>query len=72
MRWATYRGPRGGERVGLVVNGEIRALDRPATLLGMLSAGGSTMAEEALIARRRPAEVVPLSRARLIGAPSPQ
>ena len=66
MRWATYRGPRGGERVGLVVNGEIRALDRPATLLGMLSAGGSTMAEEALIARRRPAEVVPLSRARLM------
>ena len=66
MRWATYRGPRGGERVGLVVNGEIRALDRPATLLGMLSAGGSTMAEEALIARRRPAEVVPLARARLM------
>ena len=66
MRWATYRGPRGGERVGLVVNGEIRALDRPATLLGMLSAGGSTLAEEALIARRRPAEVVPLSRARLM------
>ncbi len=66
MRWASYRGSPGAERVGVVIDGQIRALERPATLLGLLGQGATALAEAAAVARKRPAEVVDLGDVRLL------
>jgi 2-keto-4-pentenoate hydratase/2-oxohepta-3-ene-1,7-dioic acid hydratase in catechol pathway len=66
MRWATYRGAPGADRVGVVVDGQIRALERPTTLLGLLGQGPTALAEAAAVARKRPAEVVDLGDVRLL------
>ncbi|HEX2090278.1 MAG TPA: fumarylacetoacetate hydrolase family protein [Actinomycetota bacterium] len=40
MRWATFRTDAGEERVGVLVDEEIRALDRGVTLLGLIEKSG--------------------------------
>ena len=58
MRWATYRGHAAESRSGLVRQQGDPGAGPAGHPVGDAPAGGSTMAEEALIARRRPAEVV--------------
>lgn len=70
MRWATFRTDAGEERVGVLVDEEIRALDRGVTLLGMLGkSGGLQSAGDR--AMRDPADVFGLDSVQLM-APIPR
>ena len=60
MRWVTFAGERDDERVGLVVDGDVRALPPGATLLGLLGDDGEKLADAGERARRDPADVVSL------------
>lgn len=65
MRWATYRHPdghpgSGADRVGLVVDAELRALPPGRSLVDLLGDGGERLAGAADEARRSPEEVVAL------------
>jgi 2-keto-4-pentenoate hydratase/2-oxohepta-3-ene-1,7-dioic acid hydratase in catechol pathway len=60
VRWATFRGPAGDERVGVVQDDAIRALPAGPTMLELLTEGAdlSELATQALAA---PADVVALA-----------
>jgi 2-keto-4-pentenoate hydratase/2-oxohepta-3-ene-1,7-dioic acid hydratase in catechol pathway len=62
MRWVTYGAP---ERVGIVEDGEIRALDDTRTLLQLIEAGPDELTAAGDRARNAPAEVVPFTGATL-------
>jgi 2-keto-4-pentenoate hydratase/2-oxohepta-3-ene-1,7-dioic acid hydratase in catechol pathway len=65
MRWATFRTNAGEERVGVLVGGEIRALEAAATLLGLLGeSGGLQSAGDR--AMRDPADVFDLDSVQLM------
>ncbi|SFK73461.1 fumarylacetoacetate hydrolase family protein [Geodermatophilus ruber] len=71
MRWVTYRSAAaGGERVGLVEDGQIHGLRAPDRLLDLLGDDGERMAGAAEEARRDPLEVVDLDEA-VLRAPVP-
>jgi len=71
MRWVTYRSPADGrERAGLLRDGEVRAPDATASLLGLIEADGGLDAAAAQ-AERAPAEVVDAAGLRLC-APIPR
>ncbi|MEN3266577.1 fumarylacetoacetate hydrolase family protein [Pseudonocardia sp.] len=71
MRWVTYRSPADGrERAGLLRDGEVRAPDATASLLGLIEADGG-LAAAAAQAERAPAEVVDAAGLRL-RAPIPR
>lgn len=57
MRWVSYVGGDGGERVGLLDADEVRGMPPGTTLLGLLRKHGSTLTEPARIAREAPAEI---------------
>jgi 2-keto-4-pentenoate hydratase/2-oxohepta-3-ene-1,7-dioic acid hydratase in catechol pathway len=65
MRWATFTDRDGGERVGLVRDGEVRALGPGVRLLDLLGDDGGRMAEAAERASREPADVHDLASVRL-------
>lgn len=65
MRWATYRGDGGDERAGLVQDGFIYGLPDRRSVRDLLGDDGETMAAAADLARRCPAEEIPLSGAPL-------
>jgi 2-keto-4-pentenoate hydratase/2-oxohepta-3-ene-1,7-dioic acid hydratase in catechol pathway len=65
MRWATYADQDGRDRVGLVRDGEVRALPPGTRLLDLLSDDGERMAEAAVRAEREPADVHDLAAVRL-------
>ena len=73
MRWVTFRAPdqAGPDRVGLVIDQLIHALDGVNSLQQLLGDDGTRLSEAAERARRSPAEVRPLSAARLL-PPIPQ
>ncbi len=59
MRWVTFRhGPRGVDRVGLVVDSTVHALAEGVTLIGLLGDDGERLATAGETALRDPAEVV--------------
>jgi 2-keto-4-pentenoate hydratase/2-oxohepta-3-ene-1,7-dioic acid hydratase in catechol pathway len=61
MRWVTFRRVTDGEdRIGLVVESELRALPAGATLLGLLGDDGERLAAAGDRALRDPADVFPL------------
>ena len=66
MRWATFRTDAGEERVGVVSDGEIRALDPGITLLGLVAEGPDALFGAGERALARPADVLPLDRVRLL------
>lgn len=71
MRWVTYLSPADGrERAGLLRDGEVRAPDATASLLGLIEADGGLDAAAAQ-AERTPAEVVDAAGLRL-RAPIPR
>ena len=65
MRWVTYRAGDGGERAGLVVDGQIHALDDETRLIDLLGDDGERMAAAAERAAANPREVVSLDSADL-------
>ncbi len=68
MRWVTYRASDQGDgvdRIGLVIDGMIHALEGCHSLQGLLGDDGTRLREAAARARRSPAEIRPLSAARL-------
>jgi len=66
MRWATYLSASdGAERVGLVHGGALHGLPPPTRLLDLLGGDGTRLAQAAEAAIRGPAEVLPLTDARL-------
>lgn len=58
MRWATYTSQTGDERVGVVEDQKIYALDTTATLLDLLGDGAEKLLEAGRSASRNPAEEV--------------
>src|SRR5262249_37645453 len=66
MRWAAFRDEEGRERVGLVSDMELLALEPGVTLLALLGDDGERLAGAGDRARTDPAEVLPLDRARLL------
>ncbi|HSP10659.1 MAG TPA: fumarylacetoacetate hydrolase family protein [Candidatus Dormibacteraeota bacterium] len=69
MRWVTFRrGPRDGDRVGVVVESQVHVLPEGITLLALLGDGLAAAGDRAL---RDPADVVALDQVTLC-APIPQ
>jgi 2-keto-4-pentenoate hydratase/2-oxohepta-3-ene-1,7-dioic acid hydratase in catechol pathway len=66
MRWASFRDDLGRERVGLVSEMELLALEPGATLLGLLGDDGERLAAAADVARTNPADVLRLDQATLL------
>ncbi|MGW9027108.1 fumarylacetoacetate hydrolase family protein [Streptomyces sp. NPDC055722] len=60
MRWVTYESSAGGVRVGLLEGDLVFGARTQLTMLGMLEAGETAMAEIATDTRRDPAESVPI------------
>jgi 2-keto-4-pentenoate hydratase/2-oxohepta-3-ene-1,7-dioic acid hydratase in catechol pathway len=70
-RWVTYRTAHADERVGVIVEDSVYALEPGVALLDLLGDDGERLSREAERARTAPAEVVPLDEVRL-HAPIPQ
>ena len=66
MRWASFRDDLGRERVGLVSEVELLALEPGATLLGLLGDDGERLAAAGDQARANPADVLSLDQATLL------
>jgi 2-keto-4-pentenoate hydratase/2-oxohepta-3-ene-1,7-dioic acid hydratase in catechol pathway len=67
MRWATFELPQeSGERVGLVLDGQVHALPPGESLIALLGDDGARLAAAGDRARRDPAEVVALDSVRLL------
>ncbi|MDP8955926.1 MAG: fumarylacetoacetate hydrolase family protein [Actinomycetota bacterium] len=66
MRWATFRTDAGEERVGVLVDEEIRALETGVTLLRLLEQGTDALFETGEKALRHPVDVVGVENARLL------
>jgi 2-keto-4-pentenoate hydratase/2-oxohepta-3-ene-1,7-dioic acid hydratase in catechol pathway len=58
MRWATFRNPSGDERVGVLVEGRIHALEPGPRLIDLLGDDGDGLTEAGRKAVDHPAEVV--------------
>jgi 2-keto-4-pentenoate hydratase/2-oxohepta-3-ene-1,7-dioic acid hydratase in catechol pathway len=71
MRWATFKEDAGDQRVGIVSDGEIRALDRGVTLQRLLEQGTEAFLEAGARVLRRSTDVFPLESVRLM-APVPR
>ncbi|HEX2069297.1 MAG TPA: fumarylacetoacetate hydrolase family protein [Actinomycetota bacterium] len=71
MRWATFRTDAGDERVGVLVDEEIRALEPGITLLGLLERSADAFFEAGEKAIRGPTDVFALEGVRLM-APIPR
>lgn len=66
MRWVSFRDGDGAARVGLVVDGDVHALRRGTTLLGLLGDGGQRLRDAGERARSDPDEVVARDRVDLL------
>ena len=66
MRWATFRTDAGEERVGVISDEEIRALQPGITLLGLLEERTDSFFEAGDRALAKPADVFQLDRVRLL------
>ena len=71
MRWASFRGPAGEPRTGVVADGNIHALPPGTVLLDLLGDAGERLSEAGSVALAEPAEVIPVSEAALL-APVPR
>jgi 2-keto-4-pentenoate hydratase/2-oxohepta-3-ene-1,7-dioic acid hydratase in catechol pathway len=66
VRWVTYRRRRdGNDRLGLLVEDEVRGLPAPGALVDLLGDDGDALSAAAERARTDPSEVVPLGEVRL-------
>ena len=66
MRWASFRTREGAERLGVVVDGDIHALEPGTRLLDLLGDGPEALEEAGGRALARPADVVPLDETSLL------
>ena len=72
MRWVTFRQqPRGNDRVGLVVDRQVRALREGTSLISLMGDDGECLATAAETARNDPADVCELADV-MLRAPIPQ
>ena len=65
MRWATFADRQGQERVGLVVDDAIHALQPGVRLMDLLGDDGGRLAEAGERARAKPEEVLEVGSVRL-------
>lgn len=70
MKWVTYQGDSGGERVGVVSGDAIHALPSGVALVELIARGSDGLRQAGEDAQRSPAAVVPLAEVRLL-APIP-
>src|SRR5688500_17785410 len=71
MRWASFRDQAKRERVGVLRDGELYALEPGNPLVGLLAGGREALREAGERALARPVEVVPLDAVNLL-APVPR